>query len=94
MIKGLQKKIIVVQSPDPEVFEQAIFILNDDKVKNQKVSKEQLLLQAQAAATPYICPSVKQTWRSWLLKVPRAVYAACGAAAAALAWIAAKFVGV
>jgi hypothetical protein len=94
MIKGLQKKIIVVQSPDPEIFEQAIFILKDDADKRQKVSKEQLLLQAQAAANPYMHVSPRKTRFGWLSRIPRAVFAACGAVAAALAWIAAKFVGV
>ena len=30
MVKGISRQVIVVQGPDPKLFEQAIFILRDD----------------------------------------------------------------
>ena len=30
MVKGISRQVIVVQSPDPKLFDQAIFILRDD----------------------------------------------------------------
>lgn len=45
MVKGISKQVIVVQSPEPELFEQAIFILKERAV-SQGVSDEALLKEA------------------------------------------------
>ena len=46
MVKGISRQVIVVQSPDKKLFEQAIFILKDDAVG---VTDEQLMKEAQRA---------------------------------------------
>ena len=46
MVKGISKQVIVVQSPDPKLFEQAIFILKEDI---RGVTDEELLKQAHKA---------------------------------------------
>ena len=46
MVKGVSRQVIVVQSPDPKLFEQAIFILRDDV---QGVTDDMLLKEAQKA---------------------------------------------
>ena len=43
MVKGISRQVIVVQSPDPQLFEQAIFILKDGQ---QGVSDDALLKEA------------------------------------------------
>ena len=43
MVKGISRQVIVVHSPDPQLFEQAIFILKDGQ---QGVSDEALLKEA------------------------------------------------
>lgn len=43
MVKGISRQVIVVHSPDPELFEQAIFILKDGR---EGVSEERLLREA------------------------------------------------
>lgn len=48
MVKGISRQVIVVHSPDPKLFEQAIFILKDDAVA-QGVTDELLLKEAQQA---------------------------------------------
>ena len=48
MVKGTSRQVIVVQSPDPKLFEQAIFILKDEAV-TQGVTDELLLKEAQQA---------------------------------------------
>ena len=48
MVKGISKQVIVVQSPDPQLFEQAIFILREDALKHGGVSEEALLKEAKA----------------------------------------------
>lgn len=46
MVKGISRQVIVVHSPDPKLFEQAIFILKDDAVSKDGVTDEQLLKEA------------------------------------------------
>ncbi len=46
MVKGISKQVIVVHSPNPKLFEQAIFILKEDA---QGVTDEQLLKEAKQA---------------------------------------------
>lgn len=68
MVKGLSRKVIIVKSPDPKIFEQAIFIVRDDYLVSQGISQKDLLRQAKQAANGY----VEQTYgwnRSGLLKL-------------------------
>jgi hypothetical protein len=46
MVKGISRQVIVVQSPGPELFEQAIFILRDEAV-GEGITDEILMKQAQ-----------------------------------------------
>ena len=46
MVKGISKQVIVVHSPEPKLFEQAIFILKEDA---QGITDEQLLKEANRA---------------------------------------------
>ena len=48
MVKGISKQVILVQSPDKELFDQAISILKDEAV-GQGVTEELLLKEAQRA---------------------------------------------
>ena len=45
MVKGISKQVIVVPSPDPKLFDQAIFILKDDAL-GEGVTEELLLKEA------------------------------------------------
>lgn len=45
MVKGISRQVIVVQSPEPHLFDQAIFILRDEVVK-EGVTDEALLKEA------------------------------------------------
>lgn len=49
MVKGTSRQVIVVHSPDPKLFDQAIFILKDEAVA-QGVTDEMLLQEARQAA--------------------------------------------
>ena len=46
MVKGISRQVIVVHSPDPKLFDQAIFILKDEAVR-QGITEEALLKEAQ-----------------------------------------------
>lgn len=45
MVKGISRQVIVVHSPDPKLFEQAIFILKDGAI-SQGVTEDVLLKEA------------------------------------------------
>lgn len=49
MVKGNSRQVIVVQNPEQKLFEQAIFILKEDALK-EGVTDEQLLREARNAA--------------------------------------------
>ena len=49
MVKGVSRQVIVVQSPDRKLFEQAIFILRED-APQQGITEEMLLREARKAA--------------------------------------------
>ncbi len=48
MVKGISRQVIVVHSPDPKLFEQAIFILKAD-APQEGITDEELLREAQRA---------------------------------------------
>ena len=54
MVRGLSRKIIVVKSPDPKIFEQAIFIVRDDYLTNHAIDQKELMRQANEAASGYV----------------------------------------
>lgn len=46
MVKGISKQVIVVNSPDRKMFDQAIFILSDEAVRGDGVTNEMLIREA------------------------------------------------
>ena len=81
MVKGISRQVIMVQSPEPKMFEQAIFILNDDAV-GEGVTDDALLKEAQAAIRGYDKPSRKRHFYLY-----GAVWAAGGALLTGLVWV-------
>lgn len=77
MVKGVSRQVIVVQSPDRKLFEQAIFILRDEAVA-QGITDEMLLKEAKRAVRSGTAERV-------LGRGP--VWAAGGAAVMGLVWI-------
>lgn len=53
LVKGISRRVIVVDSPDPHIFEQAIFILNNDATAGGGISSQQLVDQAVRIAKSY-----------------------------------------
>lgn len=81
MVKGISRQVIVVQSPDPKLFEQAIFILKDDAV-TQGITDELLLKEAQKAIQGPVRSAKKRQ-----LSMYGPVWAFGGAAVTGLAWL-------
>ena len=77
MIKGVSRQVIVVHSPDPKLFEQAIFILND----HADVTDEMLLQEAQKIIRS---PKSGKKRRFYLYG---AVWACGGALITGIAWL-------
>lgn len=77
MVKGVSRQVIVVQSPDRKLFEQAIFILRED-APQEGITDEMLLREARQAARH----------RGKQLPVAAGPIWACGGAVVtALAWL-------
>ena len=79
MVKGISRQVIVVQSPDQKLFEQAIFILKEDALKGG-ISDDMLLKEAQkilrSGAKPVRCALGS-----------RPLWAVAGAMITGLAWL-------
>lgn len=83
MVQGVSRQVIVVRTPDPRFFEQAIFIVKEDAFKTG-VTAEQVLQEAQRAADGYLRQNTR--WNKLWRRIPGPVYAAAGAVAATLCW--------
>ena len=80
MVKGISRQVIVVNAPEPKLFEQAIFILKDDM--GEGITDEALLKEAQQAIQGTDKGSRRR--HIWLYG---AFWAAAGALATGLAWL-------
>lgn len=92
MVKGISRRVIVVKSPDPEYFEEAIFIIRDDMFSKDGVSPEQVLKEAQRVADSYIKSTMDRKYR-FFARLPAPFFAAAGAAATGIAWLTLRLVG-
>ena len=53
MVKGISKRVVVIKQPVAGMFEEAIFIVRDDR-DSKGVSKEDLLREAGRVASNYM----------------------------------------
>ena len=81
MVKGISRQVIVVDGPEPKLFEQAIFILKDEAV-GEGISDDALLKEAQAAIRGYDKQSRKRHFYLY-----GAVWASGGAILTGLVWL-------
>jgi len=54
MVKGISRQVIVVNSPDKKLFEQAIFILNENAVGKDGITDDILLKEAKQALRAHV----------------------------------------
>ena len=80
MVKGISRQVILVQSPDQKLFEQAIFILKENAV-GEGITDEALLKEAKRVIHT---PGMDTKAAAWL---NRSVWAAGGALATGLVWL-------
>lgn len=84
MVKGVSRRVIVVKSPDPRLFEEAIFIVKEEAFSHSGISAEQVLLEARKVAQGYVRRNTPLM--RWLRRIPAPVYVAMGALASTLCW--------
>lgn len=90
MVKGTTRQVILVKSPDPKLFEEAIFIVREEAAQREGVTAERVIHQAQQTAKEYLKGHRRQERQSATLPGP--LWGAAGAAAASVLWAAAWFV--
>ena len=86
MVRGTSRRVIVVESPDTNLFEQAIFIVRSDAVGKDGVTEDDLLQQARSAAGQYVrsrVPGARLTARRLLRDL---AFAVMGGALVGLTW--------
>lgn len=81
MVKGISRQVIVVQSPEPKLFDQAIFILNENAV-GEGVTEEILLKEARQAIRGY-----NKTGKKRHFYLYGAVWASAGAILTGMIWL-------
>ena len=84
MVKGVSRRVIVVKSPDPKLFEQAIFFVREEALEKGGVTADKLLDEARQAASHYVRRNSR--WGKGLSKVPPAGGLAAGAMLATTVW--------
>jgi hypothetical protein len=85
LVKGISRRVIVVDSPDPHIFEQAIFIVRNEAASGGGVTSQQLVDQAVRIAKNYArthggSSCTRRSMPAWLWSV-------LGASAIALVWL-------
>lgn len=87
MVKGISRRVIVVDSPDPRIFEQAIFIIrNDAAAGSGGVTSQQLVDQAVRIAKNYARAHGGTATKAKLQLTPW-ISALLGGAAIGLVWL-------
>jgi len=86
VIKGIAKRVIVVSSPDPKLFEQAIFIVREDYAGQAGVSESDVMRQAQQIADHYVKNGGFRPCRLFS-RLSAPLYTAVGAIITGIAWL-------
>ena len=88
LVKGTSRRVVVVESPDPHLFEQAIFILRKDALDRAGVSAKDVI--AEAAELAANCTAGMKRRRQFRLSaLPRWLCTLAGAGGISLLWLAA-----
>lgn len=82
MVKGRAKRVVVVESPDKGLFEQAIFIVGEE---TRGITAAQLVEEARRVAKDYTGAVHRRR------SLPPAAWAAAGSLATGLVWLASLY---
>ena len=84
MVKGVSRRVVVVESPDTKLFEQAIFIVRNDAA-HEGVTSRALVEEARRVARDYADGETGGRFRHRMRGV---LWALLGAAVCGLVWLA------
>ena len=84
MVKGISRRVVVVDSPDQRFFEQAIFIVRNDAA-GEGVSSRELVEEARRVAKSYSGGGSR--WSHTLRDLSPALYTLLGAGGIGLFWV-------
>ena len=90
MVKGISRRVVVVDSPDQRYFEQAIFIVRNDAA-GEGVTAQARVEEAKRVARNYAGGDHGRFSRAWRELTP-AVYTLIGAGGIGLVWMLASLV--
>ena len=82
LVKGVSRRVIIIKSPDSDLFDEAIFIVKEDAFRHG-VTGEEIIKEAQDVAGRYILSHRK---KSRLSNIPAPIFALAGAALVTIAW--------
>ena len=85
MVKGISRRVVLIKSPDPKVFDEAIFIVREETARNPGVTCDSLLREAQDVAERFVRSKKDLPFRR---HIPPWVFTLAGAAATGLVWLA------
>ena len=85
MVKGSTRQIILVQSPDEKLFEQAIFLVKEEALAKEGLGAEEIMEEARQAAWSYLGRSGGRRGR--LRSVPGPLWGLLGAVLASAGWM-------
>ena len=86
MVKGITRQVILVKSPDPKLFEEAIFIVKEEALAREGIDADKVLKEARQAANGYLKQG--RAWNRRMEGLPGLAWGAAGAVAASLGWTA------
>ena len=85
MVKGITRRVIVIKSPDRKLFEEAIFIVKEDALKDAGVTPDDIIKEAQDVADNYVRQNLKSGRRA--KKLPAPLFLLMGAALTGFIWL-------
>jgi len=86
MVKGVSRRVIVVDSPDPKLFEQAIFIVRNEAFAQEGVTSDQVVSEACRVAKGYTSAVAGHRGPRWG-DLPGWIYAVMGGGAIGVLWL-------
>ena len=85
MVKGIARRVVVIKSPDPKIFDEAIFLVRDESSRGPGVTSDELLREAQGVAEDFVRSKAR---RRRVLPLPAWAWSLAGGAAVGAAWLA------
>jgi len=91
MVKGLSRRVVVLDSPDQRFFEQAIFIVRNDAA-GEGVTARELVDEAKRVAKQYAGGNRSRFARAWQ-DFPPVIYTLIGGASVGVVWLLVTLLG-